>query len=193
MGLNRSVLKKELSRMNIEDQGNVMLHPVRLRILTELSHSKATSKQLLERLPDIPQATLYRHLKRLLDAEFIYIAQQHTVNGALEKTYAVKESQSVSEEQQKSITGTSHIKLFSLFMGAMLDTLKRYVKGRSGKQIIEEGLSYNRLTLYLSNQERKNLQHEMRELIARYHLPNEATRRKYSIAITVIPDERDTL
>lgn len=41
-------------------------HPIKCKLLLELySAGKATAKQLAETYNDIPQATLYRHLKRM--------------------------------------------------------------------------------------------------------------------------------
>lgn len=67
----------------------VCLNPVRQRIIqTILVKGEATSAQIGETLSDIPRASLYRHLKILLDAEVIHIVKEETRRGAIERTYA---------------------------------------------------------------------------------------------------------
>ncbi|MFC0558994.1 helix-turn-helix domain-containing protein [Halalkalibacter alkalisediminis] len=72
-------------------KADLMLHPVRMRIIQALlSYEKMTVVQLLEKLEDIPQATMYRHLKQLNDANLIEVIETYRIRGTIEKTYAVK-------------------------------------------------------------------------------------------------------
>ena len=50
-------------------RANLLLHPVRLRILKAFVGDRAlTTGQLAAEMPDIPAGTLYRHVERLADA-----------------------------------------------------------------------------------------------------------------------------
>ena len=46
---------------------DLLLHPVRLRIVQALVGSPMTPLHLKEQLGDVPQATLYRHLSQLFE------------------------------------------------------------------------------------------------------------------------------
>ena len=46
---------------------DLILHPIRMRILMALSGSQKTSQQLADDLRDVPQATLYRLVAELRD------------------------------------------------------------------------------------------------------------------------------
>lgn len=66
------------------------LNPVRQRILQVLLEKKeASPAQLLEILSDIPRASLYRHIKILLEAGVIEIAREIPKRGTVEKYYTI--------------------------------------------------------------------------------------------------------
>src|SRR5215472_7084155 len=70
---------------------DLILHPVRLRLLGALARRQLTAHQLSERLPDIPQATLYHHLGKLTQAGLLRVVSERQVRGAVEKRYALDE------------------------------------------------------------------------------------------------------
>ena len=70
----------------------LILHPVRMKIIQSLLNGKnMTVQQLSQRAKDVPQATLYRHLNKLLEAELIQVVQENQIRGTVEKVYALKE------------------------------------------------------------------------------------------------------
>lgn len=68
---------------------NVLLHPYRFLVVSVLSERNATVKELREELPEVPQAALYRSIKKLLESEIICIASNQKVRGAVESTYKI--------------------------------------------------------------------------------------------------------
>lgn len=172
-------------------KADTLLHPVRLRIVTQLFGSEATAKELAKVLVDIPQATLYRHIKVLLQAGIISVVDEQNVNGAIERRYGVNAGQArFSEAEAQLITGQQHVSYFSVFMGSLLDNLKRHVKHRSAKRIAQGGLSYNRVLLHLSAAERTALRGQMTELFSKYMQSPTKDREAYSFALVVIPEDR---
>lgn len=70
----------------------LILHPVRMKIIQSLINGKKfTVNQIAERVKDVPQATLYRQLNTLLEADLIEVVQENQVRGTIEKVYALKE------------------------------------------------------------------------------------------------------
>jgi DNA-binding HxlR family transcriptional regulator len=67
-----------------------IMHPIRLRIIQELNLKKsATTKEIQRACGDCSQATLYRHLKTLLEYEIIEVVHENNINGIIEKVYAL--------------------------------------------------------------------------------------------------------
>lgn len=66
------------------------MNSTRQRIIQVIMTKKeATSGEIGEELPDIPRASLYRHIKVLLDAEVIVVVRETYKRGSMEKTYAI--------------------------------------------------------------------------------------------------------
>lgn len=65
-------------------------NPVRCKLLLEIhSQGKTTAKQLSDTYSDIPPATLYRHLKKMLSDGIIKVVEETQIRGTVEKTYAL--------------------------------------------------------------------------------------------------------
>ena len=72
---------------------DIVMNPVRQRIIQVLMIKKeATSAQILEQLEDVSRASLYRHIKVLLDAGVIQVVKEETRRGAVEKTFMLNET-----------------------------------------------------------------------------------------------------
>ena len=61
-----------------------VMNPVRLRVMQFLaSHGEGTAGQLRQALGDVPPASLYRHLKVLLESGCIQVARETPARGAV--------------------------------------------------------------------------------------------------------------
>ena len=67
------------------DKVELIIHPVRLRIMQAMGAEKLTTQEIAERLPDVPKSSLYRHLKLLLEGEMIGLAETRLVHGIQER------------------------------------------------------------------------------------------------------------
>ena len=66
------------------------MNSTRQRIIQVIMLKKeATSAEIGEELQDIPRASLYRHIKVLLDAKIITVVKEEFKRGSVEKTYAI--------------------------------------------------------------------------------------------------------
>lgn len=66
----------------------VLMNPVRQRIFQYLLvHRTATVKEIKKALPDIPSASLYRHVKILTDSSVLLIAKENRIRGTVECVY----------------------------------------------------------------------------------------------------------
>ncbi len=70
---------------------NLINHPIRMRICQMLHRAKLSTAQLHAVLKDVPKPSLYRHLRLLLEANVIMVAETRTVNGIEEKIYTTND------------------------------------------------------------------------------------------------------
>ena len=71
----------------------IVINPVRQRIFQYfLVHETGTVKQLRAALPDIPSASLYRHMKILTDNSMITVVGENRIRGTVESIYQLNKS-----------------------------------------------------------------------------------------------------
>ena len=64
--------------------------PLSSKLLTEIYEQKqVTTADLLKKFSNISQATLYRHLKKMLNDDVIKIVEENHIRGTVEKVYAL--------------------------------------------------------------------------------------------------------
>ena len=94
---------------------------------------QVTTKQLLERNPEIPQATLYRLLKKMVADEILKVVAENRVRNVTEKVYAFAfESGDFNTELEKMLAenpGEAYYAIFSQFMMGLMDEVKSYSMG----------------------------------------------------------------
>lgn len=187
-----------LSNLRIDEMSytkvDLLLHPIRIRIMTELINQQYTTAQLAKALPDVPQATLYRHMKMLQDGGIIEVIEEKPVNGAIERTYHLtKGAHRLSPEDLQGMTSDEHVFYFNTFVASLIETFARYVNHADLDNIGEDGMSYNRAVIHLSPKERTEFQQAMMQLVSQYiGLSASPDRQRFNLASIVIPDERET-
>lgn len=76
--------------MKKNDYIETCMNSTRQRILQFLmSRKEATTSEIVKELTDISRASLYRHIKVLLEAKVIVVVREEAKRGATEKTYAI--------------------------------------------------------------------------------------------------------
>lgn len=176
-----------------QSKSDLLLHPVRLRLVTELAGRPMTPGQLAAAMPDVPQATLYRHINRLLQGGVFEVVAEQVVNGATERTYGVMAgAERLTAVEMQSVTPEQHIRYFSTFAAALIDAFSRYVQQADPATLGEDGLSYNRAVIYLSDGERQVFQEQILNLVGSV-MTNQPTpeRQRYTLASVTIPEERN--
>lgn len=83
----------------------VFMNPVRQRIIQYLLvHEKGTVKEIKKALPDVPSASLYRHIKILNDNAFIIVIGENKIRGTVEKVYQLnREALEVDDENGTAV------------------------------------------------------------------------------------------
>ena len=170
-----------------EKKADIILHPVRIRIIQCLIAGKRmTSYQLHEEMSDIPQATLYRHLRKLKEAGLLVITDERPSRGALEKVYTLPEhAANLSKEDLMGASAEDHLTYFINFVANLIGEYGRYVQ-QPDMDLFKDGVSYRQVPLYLSEEENLELLISIRNLFEKYkdNKPDNIRRKRLITTIT---------
>ena len=167
----------------------ILLHPVRLRVVLAVGAEALTTAAIAERLPDIPQATLYRQIAVLVDAGLLQVVAERRIRGSIERTYAlVASAVQVGPDDVASMTTDEHMRGFVTFVGSLVQSLATYLAQPTADPA-NDGLGYRQAALWLSEEERIHLIEGLIAALAPY-LANEPTpeRRRLLLNTILIPD-----
>jgi hypothetical protein len=141
---------------------DLLLHPVRLRVVQAFLGDRAlTTGQLRSELPDVPTASLYRHVARLVGAGVLAVVAEQRVRGALERTYVLRSSAaSVSVDEVAKMSREDHRQAFLAFIAALIGDFDRYL-ARDEIDLLSDGVSYRLLGLWLTDNELTELSREI--------------------------------
>lgn len=169
---------------------DLLLHPVRLRIVQALAGRAATPLELKNRLGDVAQASLYRHLAQLHDGGMIEIVSERQVRGSVERTYGLIETAtSLDADDVADATPEDHLRYFATFLGSVLSDFARYIQDDSA-DIGADGVGYRQVSLWLSDNELDELTAALRNVVEPL-AANEASpeRRQRRLSTILMPDE----
>ncbi|MFC3770165.1 helix-turn-helix domain-containing protein [Paenibacillus sp. GCM10012303] len=140
-------------------KADLLLHPIRMRIIQQLMLGKPlTTAQLLEELGDVPQATLYRHIHLLIEADMIEVVDTNKVKGTEERVFSVKKDQiQISDKEAEVTSQEDHLRHFSAFHANLLQLATSYITENSPTQYKENGFGYWFAPMHLTNDEFQEL------------------------------------
>lgn len=168
----------------------LILHPVRMKITQSLLNGKKLNvQQIAERLTDVPQATLYRHLNKLLEADVIEVVQENQIRGTVEKVYGLKEQSINSPEEFKNFSKDQHLELFFTFTTQLVGLYENYLN-LGEVDLLKDGVSYRVANLNLTDEEFIELVKNISSLYQKAML-NEPTpeRKRRNFATIIIPEK----
>jgi DNA-binding transcriptional ArsR family regulator len=171
-------------------RADLILHPVRMRLLVTLARRQLTARQLSELLPDVPQATLYHHLGILTRAGLLRVVSERQVRGTVEKLYAlVGEDATLSPADLAHASREDHLRYFTLFMATVLGDFARYLQQDAPIDPLADGVGYHETPFYLSDEEFAQAMAALNQALLPY-LSNQAAphRRRRLLATIVMPD-----
>ena len=169
-----------------------MLHPVRMRIMTALSGSQGLTPLLLaERLSDVPQATLYRQISRLVRSGLLAVLEERPVRGTVEKVYVLNRSAPAHIDPQDlaALSKEDHLRYFNAFTANLLDEFSRYLNHSPQIDLAADGVGYTQVVLLMSDAELADFARVINQALAPFIAGEDAAGRKKRIFSTIlIPD-----
>jgi DNA-binding transcriptional ArsR family regulator len=120
-----------------------------------------SAAQLLERLPDVPPATLYRHLNALRQGGIITVADdprrratgERRTRGAVERRFTLRSgAASLGPADLVDATSEDHVRWFASFVASLLGAFGRYAASGT-PDLARDGAGYRQNVIQLSDAE----------------------------------------
>jgi Helix-turn-helix domain len=144
----------------------LLLHPVRLRIVQAFLGDRAlTTAELRAELSDVPSASLYRHVARLVDAGVLAVVAERRVRGALERTYVLRlAAAGINLQELARWSIEDHREAFMAFVAGLLGDFDRYLS-RGEVDLLRDGVSYSMAGMWLDDDEFADLGRDLARVL----------------------------
>ncbi len=124
-----------------------------------------TTAQLAARLPDVSQATVYRHVATLAEAGILEVAGEQRVRGFVERRYRLRpQAAAVTAERAAAASADDHRRAFATAMAVLLAEYEQYLD-RPGADPAADQVGYRQHAVWLADDERERLIEGMRAAI----------------------------
>lgn len=164
---------------------DVVLHPVRIRIVQQLGGRSLTTAQLRAALPDVTQATLYRHVATLVESGILAVVEERKVRGAVERTLALGERMAhVDRESLRRVDASVLRTAFLTFLGEVAGDFDRFL---AGDPALRDLSGFSRTALYVSEDDLAGIQAGLAELLSPYFEAQEG-RQRVNLSIVLTPE-----
>jgi DNA-binding transcriptional ArsR family regulator len=170
-------------------KADTLFHPVRFRVFqTLVTNGPATVGRLAERLPDIPAASLYRHVNALAGADLLRVVEERKARGAVEKVFAINdEAATLGHDELASATGDDHLRYFTAFVAGLIRDYERYLR-QGTVDIGRDLVGYRQEAIYLSDDELLELVGRLSAIVGEVIDNDPATgRRRRRLTTVVMP------
>lgn len=131
-----------------------LLNPIRMRMMQIVLKSQtATTRMFADDLPNVPPASLYRHINRLVEDGILEVCGENKIRGTVEKVYRLRHN----PFQEMEALGTSghkeeHDNLFYTFAMTLLSDFNQYTS-RKGYDFVKDQVGFRSFPLYLNDEE----------------------------------------
>lgn len=167
----------------------LIFHPVRLRILIEATGREVTASQIAHMLPDVPSASLYRHLRRMVADGVLAVVGERPVRGTVERTYAATEAAWTLKPEAGPPDPERFLAYFLRFLGLLQQQFRLYMRQERFAPR-QDGLRFGACTPYLTPDERRRVAEEINAVLrkAMENAPR-PDRRPYLFGSVIIPNK----
>ncbi|MGE5396380.1 MAG: helix-turn-helix domain-containing protein [Chitinophagales bacterium] len=170
----------------MSDINEVILNPVRIRIIQELAiKGSITATELCEKISDVPRTTMYRHINILLDNNLLSVISEKKIRGSLERTLAL------------NIEGLAKYNTIeNASQNALAFLMNKYARFHNyfsceNPAPDKEKIFLNNAVLMMDDNEFDQFLSELRELLLKYNFEYAAGRKARDISIISAPTEKE--
>lgn len=115
----------------------LILHPIRLRIVQALTGSPLSATELKDRLSDVPTSSVYRHLALLRGAGFVELDRTRTGRGPRETVYRLAKVTRLTGPDVEGISLGEHKRMFTTWVITLMQRFERYLDAAATKGSID--------------------------------------------------------
>ncbi len=170
---------------------DLVLHPIRWRIVQRALHREVTTAQLREELPDIAQTTLYRHVATLLQAGVLRVVREERIRGTIERTYAIAELDALrerSDAEGRTMTADQLRGGLTLMLAQIAADFER-LAAYGDLAPSYDYLSFGQTAVHLRPEDVPKLSEELLRVLAAYtEPPADRTARRVVLSVIAVPD-----
>lgn len=177
--------------LTMRNKAEVLMHPVRMKILQSLIKNKEEGISTLEMITiikDVPQATLYRHIQILMEENIIKIVKERKVRSVTEKFYALNEDAArLNQEDWKFLAKEQKLNYISYYQLVLLSQYQHYLTSLEEKKSTEDTATFSFVELTLSDKQFSDFQNDLNSLMIKYYDMSNINGQTKTIAINIIP------
>ncbi len=171
------------------EKADLIIHPVRLRILQVLADKNMTTSEIAHHLPDVPKSSIYRHLKKLLDGGLVAVKDVNMVKGTEEKIYNAAAPGILSADDIKHFTREDHLRYFSAYTATLIQGFKAYIESVENPDFVADRSGYTELKFYASTQELDDILSRFnQDLLKLINNPPQKGRRLRKLVMIIHPE-----
>jgi hypothetical protein len=171
---------------------DLLSHPVRLRIVQAfLGDRPLTTSQLSAELSDVPTASLYRHVSRLVSAGVLQVVSERRVRGALERTYMLRLAAArIGPDEIGAMSADDHRQAFMAFVAGLLADADRYLQ-RDDLDPVRDGVTYQLGALWLDDAEYADMLRDLARVLQPRlaNAPGQGRRRRILATVLLLGDD----
>lgn len=167
---------------------DVVLHPVRIRIVQQLGGRDLTTAELRDAIPDVSQPTLYRHVAALIDAGILAVAKERRIRGTVERTLTLGER--MAHVEATELQAMSDLQLRSAFLTFLGDLAGRFDRFVDQDAPGSRGfVGFGTMPLYVDDAALEAIQQGLTALLEPYSTDTGEGRRRVSLSTVLVPEE----
>jgi hypothetical protein len=146
---------------------DLLLHPVRLRIVKAFLGDRAlTTRQLAAELPDVPAASVYRHVGRLAEAGVLHVVAERRVRGITERTYMLRLfAAQIQPGEVAAMSLEEHGSAFLAYVAGLLGDFDRYL-ATEPESPARDGAGFRVAAMWLSDAELADYRRDLAAITA---------------------------
>jgi len=175
----------------VRHAADLLLHPIRLRVIQSLAGGRRLSAaELADDLADVPPASLYRHIRTLVEAGVLAVVEERPARGTPQRVYALIEGAADLSPADLADAGRDdHLRYFTVFLAGLLDGFGRYLAA-GDPDLVADGVGYRQIPLELSDQEFAELAGRLNAALAPvvHNRPGPGRRRRMLTTIVMPAD-----
>lgn len=132
---------------------DLLLHPVRLRIVQAFLGDRALTVSDLAAELDASPASLYRHVALLAKAGVLQVASERRVRAVIERTYVLRaHAAQIQPDEVAAMTPEQHLAAFMAYDAGMVAHVERYLTVGTPDPL-RDGAAYRMAAMWLTDAE----------------------------------------